>query len=184
MKKVLLNRQLTTNFSLYEFIEGVAMPRPSVQMNWDAIEQMNAAERAAFVERYQKVANRLQALRVEINKRFKQRNGNTDIGLRITSGFRCSKWEESKGRGKNSRHSLSAADFTVMNVKDDSLYNEIMEACWNIVDSQLRGIGGAGTYKADVLQQANNVMYKKRPFRFIHIDHEASRATRWHYKAP
>lgn len=184
MKKVLIDRKLTTNFSLYEFIEGVAMPRPSIELNWKTIEEMDSKERDALIERYQLVAKRLQALRNEINKRYKAKNSNVQIGFRITSGYRCVEWEVSKGRGEKSRHSLSAADFFAHNVKDDALYSQIMEDARVILDAQLRELGGLGTYIADLKQQENNIVYKKRPFRFIHMDHEASRATRWNYKAP
>ena len=77
------NRQLTTNFSLYEFIE--ASPdnnQELIAMNWANIDEFNEANAM-------QLATFLQRLRTIINQRYKSDTGASAIGIRITSAFRC-----------------------------------------------------------------------------------------------
>jgi hypothetical protein len=127
MNKSLSNTRLTPNFSLYEFIEGTAMPRPSLQMNWAAINAMSQVQQDSLLATYTKMAQLLQEVRNLINQNFRSKNNHREIGIVITSGYRCPKWEQQKGRGTNSRHSHSAVDFIAHNIVNDALYNEVME---------------------------------------------------------
>lgn len=71
-------------------------------MNWENISEFD-------IEKAQQIANLIQAKRDDINKAFKEKNKFQDIGLTITSGFRCKAWEAHQGRSGNSRHTQSDA---------------------------------------------------------------------------
>lgn len=96
------NRKITDNFSLYEFIEAT-LPAEAVALNWKHISEFREAE---FI----KLANFLQSLRNSINQQFRAENNGNEIGLRITSGFRCKAWERLRKRSGDSQHTIAAAD--------------------------------------------------------------------------
>ena len=105
------NRQLTTNFSLYEFIE--ASPdnnQEFIAMNWANINEFNEANAM-------QLATFLQRLRTIINQRYKSDTGASAIGIRITSAFRCRDWDISRGRSGIGAHPLtSGVDIQPTNV--------------------------------------------------------------------
>ena len=100
--RTLDNEQLTTNFWLYEFIEGRALPARAIELNWRNIKEFKR-------DRYQELAFLLQAIRDEINDEFIDANGGKEIGITINSGFRCKQWELMRGRSGNSQHTVDAA---------------------------------------------------------------------------
>lgn len=107
MNKTIPNQKLTANFSLYEFIEAT-LPKEAVAMNWKHINEFREAE---FI----KLANFLQSLRNSINQQFRAENNGNEIGLQITSGFRCKAWEHFRKRSGNSQHTIAAADIQPTN---------------------------------------------------------------------
>ncbi|HMM12439.1 MAG TPA: hypothetical protein PKE03_10135 [Bacteroidales bacterium] len=104
MTKTIPDRQLTQNFSLYEFIEG-SLPPEGVALNWRHIHLMDMAK-------IEEVAKHAQTIRDLINREFKSDLGHTEIGLRIMSGWRCPEWELRMGRSGQSQHTIAAYDAT------------------------------------------------------------------------
>lgn len=101
------NRQITPNFSLYEFIEG-KLPSIGVQMNWKNIQQMD-------IKKIEEAAKHAQSIRDLINKEFKSDNSKNEIRLSINSGWRCKDWELRQERSGNSQHVIAAYDATPTN---------------------------------------------------------------------
>jgi hypothetical protein len=101
------NRQLTKNFSLHEFIEG-KLPPEGVAMNWKNIAQMD-------IKKIEEAANHAQTIRDLINREFKSDTGAAELGLTITSGWRCKEWELKQGRSGNSQHLIAAYDASPSN---------------------------------------------------------------------
>ncbi len=97
------DRKLTNNFSLYEFIEA-KHNRQAVAMNWNNIHEMNIA----LFEKV--VAPFFQTLRHRINQNFKSDTGADQIGITITSGWRCVEWEVFKKRSGKGQHPIGAGD--------------------------------------------------------------------------
>lgn len=101
--RTLPNRKLANNFSLYEFIEA-QLPAEAIALNWQNIHEVKINE-------FERLAKFLQKIRDDVNQMFKARNDGKEIGLRITSGFRCEAWELLRHRSGNSMHcQLAAAD--------------------------------------------------------------------------
>jgi hypothetical protein len=117
LMKTIPNRKLTNNFSLYEFIEG-AMPPEGVATNWKNIAQMNIAK-------IEEAANHAQTMRNLINREFKSDTGAAEIGLTITSGWRCKEWELKRGRSGNSQHLIAAYDAIPSNCSKEQAANII-----------------------------------------------------------
>lgn len=109
--RTLPDRQLTPNFRLYEFIE--AHPTRSqefIAMNWRNIAEFSE-------ENAQRLAEFLQRLVTIINQRYKSDMVKAQIGIRITSAFRCKEWELRQGRSGESIHTDSlAVDIQPVNV--------------------------------------------------------------------
>lgn len=96
------NTRLTTDFSLYEFIEAQLPPR-GVALNWKNIRKMD-------MEKIHMAAQHAQSIRDLINKEFKNDLYARPIGLTITSGWRCREWELLRGRSGDSQHTIAAYD--------------------------------------------------------------------------
>jgi len=110
------------------------------------------------------------------------------IAITVSCGLRCPDWEILKKRKLTSQHILAwAADFFFANVFDDDLYNEMMQDVYDMYDAKWNG-GLAAFYATEhkiniLIQQKNTALaeaYKKRPWRFIHIDNRNGRV-RWAY---
>lgn len=102
------NIRLSENFMLYEFIEA-QMPFEAIALNWTHFDQTN-------ILGWQLLAKHLQKFRGLINDNFKSDIGFADMGLRITSGFRCREWELLRGRSGDSQHCIGyAADIQPTN---------------------------------------------------------------------
>lgn len=102
MKRDLPNLKLTANFSLYEFIEA-QLPPEAVELNWQHINEMDWP-------RIEQLANFLQNLRNDMNQVWRAANGGREIGIQITSGFRCKAWELIRKRPGSSQHCTAAVD--------------------------------------------------------------------------
>jgi uncharacterized protein YcbK (DUF882 family) len=95
------NNKLTKNFYLYEFIEA-QMPFEAIALNWKYIENEE-------VQQIERIALEVQKLRNLINLEIKSDLGFPEIGLRITSGYRCKEWELMQKRSGNSQHVTGGA---------------------------------------------------------------------------
>jgi hypothetical protein len=159
------NKQIQVNFSLYEYLMGTALPSQAIAMNCKFLQQ-NEVEAKQIVNKIKEVSKEHQKLRNLINEHFWNENDVQDIGIEITSGFRCLEWEKHQGRSGLSQHTTgNAIDFTLTKVKDDELYNKIMQ--W-IMDLYIDFEGGL----------ASKVV--NGHFVFIHIDFRGNKA-RWSY---
>jgi len=96
------NRKLTSHFMLYEFLEA-QMPDEAVALNWKYITEDT-------VYRSEIIALELEKVRKLVNDNFKSDIGFHEIGLRITSGYRCIEWELLRDRSGNSQHTIMAVD--------------------------------------------------------------------------
>jgi len=107
--KALPNTQLTRNFHLYEFIEA-QLPFEAVALNWKYITRFDMLK-------WEEMALELEKDRRLINEHHKpDLFGFDDIGIRITSGFRCIEWELLRGRSGLSQHTICAVDYIPTNV--------------------------------------------------------------------
>jgi hypothetical protein len=97
------NYKLSANFSFWEFVEGTVMSKQGHAMNWKNIKQCDRLLQ-------KKMAESLQHVRLVINQNFKHKNNNKEIGLEVTSGWRCTEWELFRGRSGKSQHPIAAAD--------------------------------------------------------------------------
>jgi uncharacterized protein YcbK (DUF882 family) len=95
-----IDKQLTKNFTLREFLFGVAMPVASHQMIWDAYKANANGEQAGI----QKIADWLQ---VNIRDKYGP--------VQINCGLRCLAWEKHQGRTGKSQHVKgNAVDFIIL----------------------------------------------------------------------
>lgn len=188
MKKTIENIDLTKNFSIYEFIEPKFMPSLSIEMNWKYINNMSDEEKTQLIKNIKQISGELQDIRDDINAKFKVKNDNKEIRILVLCGLRCPEWEKHRKRDGSSQHVLAwTADFCVDNVADDDLYNEIMKYIYDSYDKMWKG-GLASFFgdkkKIDKLIANKNLelasQYKKRPWRFIHLDCRNGRE-RWSY---
>jgi hypothetical protein len=193
MKKSIENFKITYNFSFYEFVEA-KMPSQAIELNWKYINEMSQTEKDNLIDNVKLVAHQLQDIRNYVNKKFAHRNINpttkkaVPIAITVSCGLRCPKWEIIKKRGLTTQHILAwAADFLFANVFADDLYNEIMEDVYNMLNNSWTG-GVASFFATEhkinkLIEQKNTALaeaYKKRPWRFIHIDFKQG-GRRWSY---
>jgi hypothetical protein len=162
MKKTLDNRQLTRNYTLYEFIEG-QLPEPGKDMNWKNITQMD-------IKNMEKAAAHAQSVRDLINNMFKSDTGGKEIGLRITSGWRCKEWELHQGRSGNSQHVIAAYDAQPVNCSK----KQAAAIIWMLFLHFKNYEGGMAIKKPTM--QGSEVL----AVGFIHFDFRGTKA-RWEY---
>jgi hypothetical protein len=162
MKKTLDNRQIATNYTLYEFIEG-QLPEAGKDMNWKNIAQMD-------IKNMEKAAAHAQSVRDLINKNFKSDNGGKEIGLRITSGWRCKEWELHQGRSGNSQHVISAYDAQPVNCSKKQAASIL---AWLLV--HFKNYEGGMAIKQPTKDGSDVVAVG-----FIHFDFRGKKA-RWEY---
>ena len=176
--KCLENRKITDNFWLHEFIAGTEVAQKGQEMAWEQLKEFQTNSLVSLnnvISNIEISAKELQYLRDIINFHFKVKNNNIEIGIEITSGYRPVKCEIHQKRKGTSQHTKGhAKDIRVTNIKDDALYNEIMLFIYNHYDIERSWSGGLA-YKNSTLKE-----HKKRPYRFIHIDHRKNKA-RWTY---
>jgi len=97
------NRPITRNFSLYELIES-SLPSVAVKLNWQNIDQF-----MVNLQQWEALAHYLQTIRNMINSEFRSGNGGNEIGVHLTSAFRCRQWEIRQKRNGSSQHCVGAA---------------------------------------------------------------------------
>ena len=161
--RTLPNRKLTNNFTLYEFIEG-QLPADGIALNWKHINEMDQT-------RFLQAAIHAQSIRDLINREFKSDTGAAEIGLRITSGFRCKAWELKQGRSGNSQHTVAAYDAQPTNCSNDQAVAII---AWLHNRFKRTYVGGLAMKKATI----EKGKYVK--VGFIHFDFRGHVA-RWEY---
>lgn len=99
-----IDRQLSRYFSLYEIMEGTAIPREGHILNWKHFDEFNESE-------FKKICEFMDKIRELINYEFKSdTNPKREIGIEVVAGFRCHDWEILQGRSGNSRHTIAALD--------------------------------------------------------------------------
>ena len=102
------NYKLTKNFSLYEYMEGQAMPNEAIKLAW----QNFTPEIEEKIKLFMPV---VQEIRDWVNVEFRNENQGKEIGLVITSGFRSKEWEIKQGRSGKSQHTICACDIKAVN---------------------------------------------------------------------
>ena len=165
--KTIPNRKLTNNFSLYEFIEA-QLPPEAIALNWKHISEFKEAE-------YVKLANFLQSLRNSVNQQFRAENGGREIGMRITSGFRCKAWEHLRKRSGDSQHTIgAAADIQPTNCSPE-LAIKIMDYLYKKYYSRTTGHFGGFAIKRPDIEKGKIIRIG-----FLHYDLRGWTA-RWEY---
>ncbi len=163
----LKNRNLSENFTLYEFIEA-RLPIEGVTLNWKNINEFRQQE-------YMKLAQVLQDVRYTVNSAFRAENKNKDIGLLITSGFRCKAWELIRGRNGTSQHTVAAAaDIQPLGCSDE-LSAKIMKFLYDMEWHRERGHQGGFAVKWPTYQGGKMITRG-----FVHYDTRKAVA-RWTY---
>lgn len=168
MRKRYLNHKLSENFWLYEFIES-QLPTRAIELNWLHIDEMRYDE-------FKKLAEYLQQIRNEVNSVFKDKNKQIEIGLNITSGFRCKAWEALRGRSGTSQHTVrAAADIQPINC-DNELAVEILDWLFEQDKDREKGHQGGLAIKYPTRDKDGNIL----AVGFIHYDLRPH-AARWEY---
>ncbi len=161
------NKKLSPHFSRWEIIEGAALPREAIKMNWDNIKQYSD-------EPFEPLLEDMEAIRSLINILYKTHNRGREIGMRVTSGWRCRQWELQRGRSGNSQHVRAAIDFQPSNCSDQ-LAVEIMSRMHEIFWA--REDGYPGGYAIAYPKRHGNVL---KTLGFLHFDRRGQVA-RWKY---
>lgn len=91
------NKQITKNYSLFDFIHGATLPRQAILQNNIHLSELHEQNMIDILTVVEKIND-------EVNLHF-----NIKTKLVITSGFRCAAWERSRKRALPSRHSRSYA---------------------------------------------------------------------------
>ena len=151
------NKQITTNFSLKEYLEGTAMPKAAIAMNYEYFDE-------AMMPKIEELLKELQDLRDITKFKF----GSKFKGFRITAGLRTREWDISKKRSGNSMHTkYMAVDFQPICNKND--YMEIFNFVFNTYNP---------TWAGGFAKKEPNL--KKRKKGFIHLDTRRQKV-RWVY---
>jgi len=160
MKKSITNYKISNNFYLYEFIESQGLTGNGSDLNWKYINSLTETERGCFVQLIEMACLKLEEIRKFANSELNSNN----IGIRISTGFRCLEYELSKGRSGKSQHCEKiAVDFTLTNITNDKVYDNLMNACYLYID------GAKGNRWMSGLARLLD-SERKRKWRFIHID--------------
>jgi hypothetical protein len=162
------NRKISHNFHLYEFIEA-ALPPQAVELNWEHISQFKE-------ELYLKLASELQKIRNQVNIEFRTGNAGNEIGLRITSGFRCLEWELLRGRTGTSQHCVGAAADVQPVGCSDRMAVEIMYWLWDQHWPRQTGWPGGFAMSKPIYTQGGII----ERIGFLHYDLRGQVA-RWEY---
>ena len=92
------NKNLSDHFTLYEYVEGQALPHKAIKMNWKAWNN----------ELDIRVGEHIQA--IEELRAYLNASHEGGISIIITAGYRCEAWELYRGRSGNSQHTVCAFD--------------------------------------------------------------------------
>ena len=151
------DKQITKHFRLYEFLEA-QLPAEAVALNWKnvTIDTVLKAEELAL---------ELEKIRSLANSEFKSDLGFPEIGIRITSGYRCVEWEYIRKRSGDSQHTVMAVDVQPINCSRKQA-KEILQFVYDQYSPWWEG--GIAISKP------------KNKIGFIHIDKRIYKA-RWKY---
>lgn len=139
-----LDKKLTANFDLYEFIEASPLPNQRfLKMNWENINEFS-------IKNAINLALCLQRIRDHINHKFKDRIKG-ELGIKITSAFRCVAWEKYRGRSGEGAHPKTlAVDFAVVNIDKSDIDKEVFVMRYLYKIMQLVHPGGLAIKKHTV----------------------------------
>jgi len=165
--RTIANKRITTNFSLHEIIEG-QLPPEGVAMNWKNIHEFRQEE-------WERHVGFIQSLRNSINGEFKAKNGGREIGLAVTSGWRCLEWEHFRKRSGKSQHCVGVAFDVQPTQCRPALAVEIMDHFHKIFNRRERGHFGG--YARSFPEYSNSELKK---IGFLHFDFRGMVA-RWEY---
>lgn len=148
--------KLQPNYSLHEFLEGTALSKQAIDMNYELLTVEQLCKIGMIAYKLQDLRNKTLA---EFGVKFK--------GFRITAGLRQKQWELMRKRSGNSQHVQGwAVDIQpICDVKD---YAQIFN--W-VFKSQSGFFGGLAQSPFDL---------QKNSFGFIHLDLRGEVA-RWTY---
>ena len=153
------NHKLTPHFTLFEYVEGT-LPQRAIDLNWKNIAQCDLNKAILLLQKIEQV-------RADINANFVTDNPQGgEIGLNITSGWRCKEWELLQGRSGNGQHPIAAVDVVPSNVSK-KLSGEIMAY---LEKKYWRTWGGGFAIKKPTSITTG----------FAHFDNRADKA-RWYY---
>ena len=153
-----LNVQLTRNFWIKEFLEGTAMSKEAIDLNYKHLDFETVA-------RIDVIAVHLQIIRDRAKAKFKDRLK----GLEITCGLRVLEWELLQGRSGKGQHPNGwAADFQPI-CKDED-YMEIFNWIFNEFEKDWNG---------GFAKKEPNLKEDKKGF--IHADRRLTGKARWTY---
>jgi hypothetical protein len=156
--------KIQPNYIIDEFIRvyGVA---EATEINYSEIEDIHINRIKTIL------APNVQAIRDDINTKFKQENGQ-EIGLRVNCGFRARKWDIMKNRSGNGTHPIAlGVDICPVNCKNDNIYLKI----YYYIASRFATHNGGFALKTPEFKDG-----KIDKHGFIHIDWRGSVA-RWNY---
>jgi hypothetical protein len=162
------NEKLSEHFSLYEIMEGTAMPQKGKRVNWKNFSEFNKEE---FV----RLCKYMEHIRDEVNQEFNSDLNNREIGFTVTAGFRAKEWELSQGRSGNSMHTVAALDVQPSNVSK-ALAVKILDWLYKRYSHRERGHYGGFAIKKPTLDKVGNVI----KVGFLHFDLRKAVA-RWEY---
>lgn len=151
------NEQVTPNFSLREYIEGVALPKEAIRMNYQDFE-------VDKMPKVRSILNISQIIRDATKEKFKNRFK----GFVITSGLRVLRWELAQGRsGKGQHPQYTAVD--IQPICSDEDYMEIFNWVFDTFNENF--VGGFAKKEPNLKEGKKG---------FIHIDNRGKKA-RWTY---
>jgi hypothetical protein len=157
--KIYPNNKLTRNFWLYEFIES-KLPDEAIALNWQNIN-------TDIVQNIEKIALEAQRIRNTLNANFKSDLKFPELGVRITSGYRCKEWELIRKRTGLSQHTTGGAiDLQVINCSR----NQAIELQKWVYEQYKDWQGGL----AIKWNEGESIG-------FVHIDGRTTGAARWVY---
>ena len=156
------DKRLTKNFMLYEFLEA-QLPFEAISLNWKYIQEGD-------IFGWELLALEFQKLRGLINENFKSDIGFDDIGIRVTSGYRCKEWELLRGRSGDSQHTKCAGDIQPTNCS-----RELAVKILHWIYSKYNEFWLGGLAIKNPSKEGNALLIG-----FVHLDTRGNRA-RWSY---
>lgn len=131
------NYKITPNFSLYEFVEGKALPKKAIELNW---QHWNSTYYQNMIE----VLNEAEKIRTWVNNEFAK---DKTISVIINCGYRAKAWDLLQKRSGNSQHQFgNAIDITFGNVTKE-VNIEIIKAVYDFYNNS-KWMGGLAIKKS------------------------------------
>lgn len=167
------NYKITDNFSFYEIIEG-RIPAMAA-LNWENIAQYN--ERA-----FLNICTRAETVRAIINFEFvSDIDSSRDIGLRVTSGWRCLAWEQRQGRKGTSKHTDNKGDVAALDLQPTNCSKEKAVEIIQFLDDMYSPRTGPHVWQGGwAIKKPTMRSGKVESVGFFHIDNRPVNA-RWSY---